>query len=753
MIGKALSHYRILEPLGAGGMGVVYRALDERLEREVALKVLPEGLFTDEDARRRFRREALAASRVNHPSVGTVYDFDAEQGTDFLVMEYVTGESLDKRLSRGPMAEEEAIALASQIAEALEAVHDVDVVHCDLKPGNIIVSPRGHVKVLDFGVARLLRRGGGPDPTAPLTTMNAVAGTLAYMAPEQLLSGAMDARTDLYSLGVVLYEMTTGRRPHVEDLPAALIYAIVNTAPPPPRQLRPQLSQRLEDVLLKLLEKDPELRYASARDLAVDLRRLRKLASGDRRAGRPEGDRPRRLESLAVLPLENLSGDPSQEFFADGMTEVLIASLAQIGALRVISRTSIMQYKGARKPLPAIARALDVDAIVEGTVMRSGERVRITAQLIEAASDRHLWARSYERDFCDVLSLQGEVAREIAEEIRVQLTPREEARLARVRAVSPAAFEAYLRGRHLWSKRTVAAVKRSAEFFEQAIDADPAYALAYAGLADAYNILGDQNAVAPEEAATKAKAAITRALEIDDQLGEVYTSLGFLRMFYEWDWRGAESAFAQALLLNPSYATGHQWYAEYLVSQRRFEPAIAEARRAKELDPFSLILGTTLADTLFFSRRYEEAILELRRVIEVDPSFPPSYADLGRVCSQCGRSDEAIEAFLEAARLTGSDPLSLPGLGHAYAVAGRRDEALRILENLRRLAVTVYVSPHAIAVIHVGLGEKDQAFEWLERAVLRRDRAMVWLKVHPRLDALRDDLRFEDLLRQVGFAT
>jgi serine/threonine-protein kinase len=744
-----VSHFRILEQVGEGGMGMVYRASDERLERVVALKLLPAGMLAPGGDRNRGHREARTLSRLNHPAIATLYDVGAEGGQDYLVMEFVEGETLERRLMGGPLPEPEIEAIGEQIATALQAAHEQQVVHCDLKPGNVMVTPRGQVKVLDFGIARLLRQRDSARGTRP-TAESPPAGTLPYMSPEQLLEAPLDARTDLYSLGVVLYHMAAGRLPFENGVALVLANQIINNAPPPPSRFRADLSPRLEEIILKCMEKKPAERYQSAADVAVDLRRA--AAPRERAPARTERAEPRRIESLAVLPLENLSRDPEQEFFADGMTESLIAHLAQVGALRVISRTTAMQYKGARMPLPDIARALSVDAIVEGAVFRAGDRVRITVQLIDADSDRHLWAQSYERDAGDVLALQGEVARAIASEVRVTLTPGETERLAGTRAVNPRAYEAYLRGRHFWNKRTAVEVRRAAEYFKQAIDADPTYPAAYAGLADAYNIMADLNALAPLEAASRARAATSRALDLDPRLAEAHTSRAFIRFFFDWDWDGAERAFKEAIALNPNYATAHQWYGDLLASQARFEEAAAESRRAEALDPLSFVISTTLAEVLFFQRRYDEAIEKLRGVIDMEPTFSPARNDLARALVMSGRIAEGIEEFLASAELSEGDPRSHAGLGHAYALAGREADARAVLGALTEGARGLTVSSHAIAVIHVALGEHREAFEWLDRACREHDRALVWAKVHPRLDPLRSDPRFQDILKRVGFA-
>ena len=743
MIGSTLSHYRILNRVAAGGMGVIYCARDERLERDVALKVLPEGALADPSARARLRNEAIALSRLNHPGIATIFELDSEGGTDFLVMEYVPGVTLAEKIAGGALPEAEVLDLGIQIAEALESAHGQGVVHRDLKPGNIVVTPLGRVKVLDFGIAKLLQPGVAPGAT-PAGTATGIAGTLAYMAPEQFLGASVDARADLFALGMVLYEMATGRHPHADQPPAALMYAIVNVRPAPPRSLRPALSQRFETVVLRALERSPERRHPSARALADDLRAVTRV-DGEPAAATPH------IETIAVLPLVNLSGDPEQEFFTDGMTEALIASLAQIRALRVISRTSAMQYKGAKQPLPEIARALNVDAIVEGGVLRSGARVRVTANLIEAATDRHLWSKSYERDVGDVLALQGTIARAIADEVRIEITPREQRRLATGRAVDPAAFEAYLKGRYFWNRRTVPELKRGIEFFQQAIDADPTYAEAYAGLADSYNILADISAMRPSEGFAIARAAAERALEIDDQIAEAHTSLGFLRLFHEWNWAGAEESYRRALAINPGYATAHQWYAEFLVSQGRFDEALTEARRAHTLDPLAFILSTTVGDVLYFARRYDEAIAQLRATVEMEPNFQPAHSDLGRALAQRGDYDEAIQEFQAATRFTGH-PKAPAGLAHVLALAGRGDEARSILADLESRAASGLVSLNGIAVVHIALGDLESAMTWIERAFNERDRALVWAKVHPRLDPLRPDPRFQAVLARMGLA-
>jgi serine/threonine-protein kinase len=736
MIGRCLGHYRITERLGAGGMGVVYRAHDEHLDRDVAIKVLPDGALGDEAARRRFHREARAASRINHPNVGVIYDFGSEEGTDFLAMEFVQGEGLDRLATRGGLSESELIAIADSLADALAALHELGVLHCDLKPANAIRTPSGRVKLVDFGLSRLLRH--TEDPAR--SQAGGWAGSLPYMAPEQFTGARLDARTDLYALGALLYELAAGHPPHTAADAGALMYAIVHTEAPP---LPPgRTGAAFADLLRRLLEKRPERRFASAVELRDALHALRGAPPVAAEPTRP------RVRALAVLPLANLSADPQQEFFADGMTEALIADLTGIEALRLISRTSVMRYKGTTKSLPEIARELGVDSVVEGSVLRAGGQVRITAQLVDAEADRSLWARSYERPLDDVLGLQREVARAIASEIRVQLTPREAARLESAAEVPAEAVDAYLRGRYLWNRRGETDVRRALECFRHAIEIAPGYARAHAGIADSFAILGDLDVMSPPEARDGARAAAERALALDPELPEAHTSLGFVRDFFEWDWAGAEASYRRAIEIAPSYATAHQWYAELLVGLGRFDEARVEAQRAVQLDPLSLIMQVTLGDVLYFTRDYDRAVRTLRGVLDLNPEFPTALTDMGRMLTETGDYDEAIACFQRALRVFGNIGKPSGGLAYALARAGRVDEARRAVAELEATLPPAPASAgrHAIAVVHLALGDRERALEWLERAHRDGDRALVWLKVHPRLDPLRGDKRFERLI-------
>ncbi len=783
MIGQTISHYRILEKLGGGGMGVVYKAEDTRLGRCVALKFLPEELSRDPHALERFQREARAASSLNHPHICTVHDIDEHEGRQFIVMELLEGKTLKQRICGQPLLNDEIASWGIQIVEALGAAHSKGIVHRDIKPANIFITETDQVKVLDFGLAKLLQPVSEATLTVDLSALPVVVGTLPYMAPEQLRAQNVDARADLYALGVVFYEMAAGRRPFHEQSLLVLSDDILHCPPPLLARLNPNLLPRLDDIILKCLEKDPENRYQSAKELEVDLRRLAtrdsaasvEFAAKTRRRLRHaillsaisiasiaamvfitntlgwrsrlfDGAQTPRIESLAVLPLENLSQDPAEEYFADGMTDALITDLGKIGALRVISRTSVMRYKGTKKNLQEIAKELHVDAIVEGSVTRSGDQVRIGANLVRASPETHLWAESYERDLRDVLSLQSDLAQAIAHEVQVKLTAQEQSRLATTRPVNPEAYQLYLKGRFYWNKRTQEGFTKAVEHFQRAIEIDPGYAVAYADLGAVYKQFAYYGIVSPQKSYLMSAEPAKKALQLDDSLAEAHTVMATLKEEHDRDWSAAENEYKRGIELNPNYATAHHWYALFLLRMGRLDESRAEVERALQLDPGSLIISKTAGDPDYFERRYDRAMKQYRKTLDMDPNFYIARLFLGYGYEQKGQLTEAVAEF-QRARQSDDDPAVLGALGHAYAMLGRTRETHDVLDEMRRSKR--YVSPYHIAIIHVGLRENDQAFEWLGKAYQDGGPWLLYLKVDPRLDGLRSDSRYTDLLRHL----
>jgi eukaryotic-like serine/threonine-protein kinase len=787
MIGQTLGHYRILEKVGAGGMGVVYRARDEQLERDVALKVLPSGTLSSEASRRHFRKEALALAKLNHPNIETVYEFATQDGMDFLVMEFVPGKTLADKLQNGALPEKEVVALGMQIAAALGEAHELGIVHRDLKPRNIAITAKGQAKVLDFGLAKLLRPGTVAS-TDTITDTQAIVGTLPYMSPEQLQGEEVDARSDIFTIGAVLYEMATNCRAFGERIPSRLIDTILHETPVTPRALNRRISSGLESIILKCLDKDPEQRYQSAKELLVDLRRLAEPASsrtappasipkgrtrftwsagyfvtgiltlvavvlvsnaGGWRARLVSWTAPPKIGSLAVLPLENLSHDPEQEYFTDGMTEALITDIAKIGTLRVISRTSVMRYKGTKKPLSQIARELNVDVIVEGSVQRSGDRVRIDAQLIDAKKDRNLWTESYQSDLGDVLTLQGNVARAVAGEVRAKLTPQESASLSKSQTVNPRAYESYLQGRYFWNKRTPADLNASIKSFDGAIAIDPTYARAYAGLADSYATMGNNRLLPPDEAFPKAEAAAEKALSLDEDLAEAHASLAFAHWNYDFDWDVVDREYKRAIELNPGYATAYHWYSGYLSGMGRYSEAIAAVKKARELDPLSPRINANVGFILYFARQYDAAIEELQKALQMDTSSGAPYLYLGMAYLQEGKSQEAIAALEKNSKISDSPAADALDLAYGYAVAGRREDSLGLLHQVMAQPHKSYMPALWVARVYTALGEKEDALKWLRKAYDERSPQLSFLNVDPRWDPLRSDPRFQDLLRRM----
>src|SRR5688500_2086659 len=812
MIGQTISHYRILRVLGEGGMGVVYEAEDVRLGRHVALKFVVHKKLDRQETVERFEREARAASVLNHPNICTVHDVGEEGGHHFIAMELLEGESLDALLTRGPLPVRRLVDLATQVAEGLVAAHARGVVHRDIKPANVFVTSTGLVKIMDFGLAKILQSPAAESLTASeseltqtsdLTTPGLAMGTVSFMSPEQVRGEEVDGRSDLFSFGALLYDMAVGEPPFRGATPAVKLAGILERQPVPPLELNPTLPARLQDVILKALEKDREERYQTARDMAVDLRRIaRELDSGavtstsgvmpamgrsptppaaaapvtaekpwywlvglglgavlaglaiwrsggddPKPAAPPPAAGPPEIRSLAVLPLGNLSQDPAQEYFADGMTDELISRLSRISALRVISRTSAMRYKGSPKSLPEIARELKVDAVVEGAVRREGDRVRINARLMDA-HETQMWSETYDRELKDVLSIQSDVASSIAREIRVKVAPEESTQLAIRHPVDPDAYQAYLRGRVSFSRFTPESLAQAEEYFRRAIAEDPEYALAYAGLADTYIQLAGR-ARPPRETMPKARAAIDRALELEPNLAEAYASLGQVKLFYEFDFEGAGAEYRRALDKNPGSPLVHQTHALYLAASGRTEEALAEMNRVLELDPVSIGSGCMRARLLYYARQYDLAIAQYERTVTADPTVAGFCTFAIFAFEQKGRFTEAIEAAKRSSAASPNEVLQRSVLARSYGVSGNRAEAEKVVAGIVELTKRRFVSQYDFALAYSGWN-REETLRSLEKAYEGREGLLVYAKVDAVWDDLREEPRFRELVRKMG---
>ena len=747
MIGKAISHYRVLEKLGEGGMGEVYLAEDTKLARRVALKFLPVQYASDQDLKERFRLEAQAAAALNHPHIITIHEVAEHESRPYIAMEYVEGESLKNLIVKKELPVEQVIDVAVQICEGLAKAHLMGIVHRDLKPQNVLIDQDGRVRICDFGLAKVKK-------DAMLTKLGTTVGTVAYMSPEQARGEEVDGRTDIWALGVVLYEMLTGQMPFKGEHDQAVIYSILNTYPQPISGLRPEMPAELEQVVNKGLAKSPWERYRQINDMLTDLRSVNDMfESGVTRSLQIKTDPS---PSIAVLPFTNLSADKEQEYFCDGMAEEIINALTQVEGLHVVARTSAFSFRGKQLDIREIGKRLNVGAVLEGSVRRAGARLRITAQLVNVADGYDLWSERYDRDIgelcCpeDIFGIQDEISLAIVDKLKVKLLRKERAKLVKRHTEDLVAYDLYLKGRYLWNKRTEDGYQKSLEYFQQAIERDPTYALAYAGIADCYDLLGWYDYLPPKEAFPRAKAAAEKALEMDETLAEAKASLGWISVNYDWDWLTAESKYKRAIELNPGYATVHQWYAEYLSYMGKHDESIAEAKRAQELDPLSIIINNDLGQVFYYARQYDQAIEQLQKTLELDPDFIVAHFFLAFLYAQKAMYDKAIAEVQKAMDLSGGgDSLIVAQLGTIYSCSGRRDEAKKVLDELHGLSNKRYVSPFYIALIYMGLGQNDQAFEWLEKAYEERDHWLETLKVHPMLDSLRSDPRFTKLLKKM----
>ncbi len=743
MIGRTVSHYKVLEKIGQGGMGEVYLAEDTELNRKVAIKFLPLQYVSDRDFKTRFKREGQAAAALNHPNIITIHEVSEYEGRPYLAMEYVEGGSLKDLIGADRMSVAQVTNLAAQISEGLAKAHQTGIVHRDIKPQNILIDADGRPRICDFGLAKLRRE-------VMLTQTGTTLGTIAYMSPEQARGEQVDHRADIWSLGVVIYEMLTGQRPFKGDHDQAVIYAILNNQAESITGIRPDAPDMLVRIVDKAMAKDPYERYQNAAEMAHELVSLK--TDLDSQATKTVMAERNMSPSIAVLPFANLSADQEQEYFCDGMAEDIINALTQVEGLRVVARTSAFAFKGKHQDIRQIGKELSVNSVLEGSVRKSGNRLRITAQLINVADGYHLWSEKFDRDLADVFAIQDEISLAIVEKLKIRLLGDEKEKMLKRYTQNLEAYDLYLKGRYHWNRRTPESIKKAMAHFEQVIEKDPDYALAYAGLADCYSMLAQVFVIPPKEAFPKARELAKKALEIDETLAEAHTSLAYVLWSYDWDWIGMEREFRRAIELNPNYATAHQWFAMALAPLGRTSEAIQEIKKALELDPLSLIINTSAGFVYVYSGQEEKALKQVEKILDMDPTFDFAHLISALVGERRKRYGEAVERYLKGVTLAGFvSQQELTALRDVYSSSGWTGYLRKRLEILQQKANEGYELHYEIASLHARLDDTKKAIESLEKAYEKRDKGLTGLLIDDAFDELRTEPGFVEIVKKMRF--